>query len=103
MNKIIPTAFVTVSVLILILFILNSKSYLKVEIPHSQGAIVYIMYTEKCMRCGFDKAESEYSIASNQGNSYCPQCNSSVEFELVDGVKKIITKQIAYKGGIEND
>lgn len=52
--------------------------------------LCFIMYTETCPRCNYDKAESEYSIVANYGSSNCRKCNSHIEFTLDKKGNKLI-------------
>lgn len=54
----------------------------------------FVMYTETCKNCNYDKVESSYSIISNKGETFCPNCHSCYEFLIDDKGEKII------KGGI---
>lgn len=55
--------------------------------------LCFIMYTETCPRCNYDKVESEYSIVSNYGSSNCRKCNSHIEFTLDKKGNKVICNE----------
>lgn len=55
--------------------------------------LCFIMYTETCPRCNYDKVESEYSIISNYGSSNCRKCNSHIEFTLDKNGNKLICNE----------
>ena len=55
--------------------------------------LCFIMYTESCPRCNYDKVESEYSIVSNYGSSNCRKCNSHIEFTLDKNGNKLICNE----------
>lgn len=55
--------------------------------------LCFIMYTESCPRCNYDKVESEYSIVSNYGSSNCRKCNSHIEFTLDKKGNKLICNE----------
>ena len=55
--------------------------------------LCFIMYTETCPRCNYDKVESEYSIVANYGSSNCRKCNSHIEFTLDKKGNKVICNE----------
>lgn len=55
--------------------------------------LCFVMYTETCTRCNYDKVESEYSIVSNYGSSNCRKCNSHIEFTLDKKGNKVICNE----------
>lgn len=55
--------------------------------------LCFVMYTESCPRCNYDKVESEYSIVSNYGSSNCRKCNSHIEFTLDKKGNKVICNE----------
>lgn len=55
--------------------------------------LCFIMYTESCPRCNYDRVESEYSIVSNYGSSNCRKCNSHIEFTLDKKGNKVICNE----------
>lgn len=43
--------------------------------------IVAYMYNYECKACGYGLAEGDYSIVSQQGFEFCPECHDHREFE----------------------
>lgn len=43
--------------------------------------IVAYMYTYTCDQCGYELAEGDYSIVSEQGFEFCPECHYHREYQ----------------------
>lgn len=67
--------------LLMIVSVGFTQLYFKDNYSLQPKTTCFVMYTEQCV-CQYAKAEVEYSIASNKGYYYCPNCQSSYEFSL---------------------
>lgn len=81
-----------VTVAVLITFICTTPKPTYINLYEPEG-LCFVMYTETCPRCNYDKIESEYSIVSNYGSSSCRKCNSHIEFTLDKKGNKVICNE----------
>lgn len=80
----------TVAILIVSIYTVPKSTYANLYQPKD---LCFVMYTEVCPRCAYDKVESEYSIVSNYGSSSCRKCNSHIEFTLDKKGNKVICNE----------
>ena len=63
---------------IMIAYLIISYNYrLNIFMPDK---VVAYMYTYTCDQCGYELAEGDYSIVSQQGFEFCPECHYHREF-----------------------
>lgn len=81
-----------VAIITFIVAVCSSPKAVYTSLYHPKD-LCFVMYTETCPRCNYDKVESEYSIVSNYGSSNCRKCNSHIEFTLDKKGNKVICNE----------